>query len=169
MEKSKAKKTALFGLSVALAFTLSYLESLLPFNFGIPGVKLGLANLVVVIALYRMKPENAFIIAIIRILLAGFTFGNTVTLVYSICGGLLSFTVMLLARKTRLSVTGVSVLGGVFHNIGQLGIAAVLMHTKAIMYYIPVLLISGTVTGLLLGVASSAVINRLEKTDNKSE
>ena len=94
MNNSKAKRIAFYGMMVALAFTFSYLESLIPFNFGIPGVKLGLANLVVVVALYVMKPGEAFTIALIRILLAGLTFGNAYSLAYSLCGGILSFIVM---------------------------------------------------------------------------
>lgn len=160
---NKAKKTALFGMMVALAFTFSYLESLILFDFAIPGVKLGLANLVVVTALYIMKPREAFVIAVIRIFLAGLTFGNVYSIAYSLCGGLLSFAVMWLAKKTKLSVIGVSMLGGICHNIGQIAVAAVVMGTVRIVYYLPVLLISGLVTGLLLGVVAKLVINRFEK------
>ena len=167
MKNSKAKIAALFGLMVALAFTLSYLESLLPLNLGIPGVKLGLANLVVVTALYTMKPGEAFIIAIIRIVLAGLTFGNTYSLIYSLCGGLLSFCVMLAIKQTKLSVSGVSMLGGVSHNIGQIAAAAVLMGTARIIYYLPVLLVSGVVTGLLLGLLAGIIIKRTEKIINE--
>lgn len=163
MDKNKSKKIALFGIMVALAFTFSYLESLIPFNFAIPGVKLGLANLVVVVALYIMKPTEAFFIAIIRILLAGLTFGNVYSLAYSLCGGILSFVVMLLVKKTKLSVIGVSMLGGVCHNIGQIIVAAIVMETARIAYYLPVLLGAGLVTGLLMGIISKLVVNRFEK------
>lgn len=161
MKNNKAKKTALFGMMVALAFTFSYLESLIPFNFGIPGVKLGLANLVVVIALYTMKPGEAFAIAIIRIFLAGLTFGNFYSIAYSLCGGILSFVVMYLVKKTKLSVIGVSMLGGICHNIGQITVAAIIMETIRIAYYLPVLLVAGLVTGLLLGVVAKLVIDRV--------
>lgn len=163
MDKNKSKKIALFGIMVALAFTFSYLESLIPFNFAIPGVKLGLANLVVVVALYIMKPTEAFFIAIIRILLAGLTFGNVYSLAYSLCGGILSFVVMLLVKKTKLSVIGVSMLGGICHNIGQIIVAAIVMETARIAYYLPVLLGAGLVTGLLMGIISRLVVNRFEK------
>lgn len=165
----KAKKTALFGMMVALAFTFSYLESLIPFDFAIPGVKLGLANLVVVVALYVMKPGEAFAIAVIRIFLAGLTFGNLYSLAYSLCGGLLSFAVMYLVRKTKLSVIGVSMLGGICHNIGQIAVAAVIMETARIVYYLPVLLIAGLVTGLLLGLVSKLIIDRLSRIMKKSD
>lgn len=162
MKNGKAKQVALFGMMVALAFTLSYLESLIPFNFGIPGIKLGLANLVVVVALYIMKPTQAFAIAIIRIFLAGLTFGNAYSLSYSFCGGILSFIVMFAAKRTKLSVIGVSMLGGICHNIGQIIVAAVLM-TPRIAYYLPVLLVAGMVTGMLMGVVAKAVIDRFKK------
>lgn len=155
-------------MMVALAFTLSYLESLIPFNFGIPGVKLGLANLVVVVALYIMKPYQAFAIAVIRIFLAGLTFGNVYSLAYSLCGGLLSFAVMLLAKKTKLSIIGVSMLGGICHNIGQIIVAAIIMQTSRIVYYLPVLLIAGLVTGLLMGVISKLTVDRFKKINKKS-
>lgn len=165
MKNSKATKAALFGLMVALAFVFSYLESLLPFSIGIPGVKLGLANLVVVVALYVFDSKTALPIALIRIVLAAFTFGNTYSLAYSLAGGLFSFAVMALVRKTKLSVLGVSMLGGVSHNIGQIAVAAVLMGTYRIAYYLPVLLVAGMVTGLLLGIAARLIISRLEKVD----
>lgn len=163
MKSGKVKKIALFGMLVALAFTLSYFESLIPFNFGIPGVKLGLANLVVVVALYIMKPGEAFAIAMIRIFLAAMTFGNFYSLAYSLCGGILSFIVMLAAKKTKLSVIGVSILGGICHNIGQIIVAAFIMETGRIAYYLPVLLVAGLITGMLLGIVSKLVINRFEK------
>lgn len=163
MKNNKAKKIALFGMMVALAFTFSYFESLIPLDFVVPGVKLGLANLVVVIALYLMKPGEAFSIAIIRIFLAGLTFGNVYSIAYSLCGGILSFLVMYLVRKTKLSVIGVSMLGGICHNIGQIIVAAIVMGTSRIAYYLPVLLVAGLITGLLLGVISKLVIERFEK------
>lgn len=163
MKNNKAKKIALFGMMVALAFTFSYFESLIPLDFVAPGIKLGLANLVVVIALYLMKPGEAFAIAIIRIFLAGLTFGNVYSIAYSLCGGIFSFLVMYLVRKTKLSVIGVSMLGGICHNIGQIIVAAIVMGTSRIAYYLPVLLVAGLITGLLLGVISKLVIERFEK------
>lgn len=162
MKSSKSKRIALFGMMVALAFTFSYFESFIPFNFGIPGVKLGLANLVVVVALYTMRPGEAFCIAVIRIFLAGLTFGNVYSIAYSLCGGILSFAVMLLAKKTKLSIIGVSMLGGICHNIGQIIVAAIVTETIRIAYYLPVLLVSGLVTGFLMGVVSKLVVNRFD-------
>mgnify|MGYP000602142413 FL=1 len=155
-------KVAYFGVFTTLALILSYVETLIPIQFGIPGVKLGLANLIIVIALYRMKLSEAYLLSIVRVLLAGFIFGNYFSIIYSLAGGLLSLTVMaLLRKKGGFSVIGVSIAGGVFHNIGQLIIASVIVETFSVMYYVPVLLIAGLVTGLLIGIASDGMLKRL--------
>lgn len=147
---------------LTLALIFSYVETLIPIQFGIPGVKLGLANLIIVIALYRMKLSEAYLLSIVRVLLAGFIFGNYFSIIYSLAGGLLSLTVMaLLRKKGGFSVIGVSIAGGVFHNIGQLIIASVIVETFSVMYYVPVLLIAGLVTGLLIGIASDGMLKRL--------
>ena len=160
----KSKKVAFFALLVALAFVFSYLESLIPFHFGIPGIKLGLANLVVVTALYTVGEKQAFAVSVIRIILSGLTFGGVFSLVYSLAGGILSFLAMLIAKRCRaLSVTGVSVIGGSIHNFGQLIAAAIVMETPSIAYYLPVLLLSGAVTGAVIGVVGNLIINRLDK------
>ena len=169
MKRDKIKSMALFGMMVALAFTFSYLESLIPFDFAIPGVKLGLANLVVVVALYTMKPGEALCIVIIRIFLAGLTFGNAYSLAYSLCGGLLSYAVMLLFKKTKLSIIGVSMLGGIFHNIGQIIVAAIVLGTARIAYYLPVLLVSGVATGLAIGIVSKLITDRVKIIKNNSK
>lgn len=162
--KNISKKTAFFALFVALAFVFSYLESLIPFNFGIPGIKLGLANLVIVTALYTVGEKQAFAVSVIRILLAGLTFGGVFSLVYSLAGGILSYCAMLLAKRCKaLSVTGVSLIGGTTHNIGQIAAAAVVMETYRIVYYLPVLLLTGAVTGAVIGILSTLIINRLKQ------
>lgn len=155
-------KVAYFGVFTTLALIFSYVETLIPIQFGIPGVKLGLANLIIVIALYRMKLSEAYLLSVVRVLLAGFIFGNYFSIIYSLAGGLLSLTVMaLLRKKGGFSVIGVSIAGGVFHNIGQLIIASVIVETFSVMYYVPVLLIAGLVTGLLIGIASDGMLKRL--------
>lgn len=155
-------KVAYFSVFTALALIFSYVETLIPIQFGIPGVKLGLANLIIVIALYRMKLSEAYLLSIVRVLLAGFIFGNYFSIIYSLAGGILSLTVMaLLRKKGGFSVIGVSIAGGVFHNIGQLIVASVIVETFSVMYYVPVLLIAGLVTGLLIGIASDGMLKRL--------
>lgn len=163
MNKKKVKNIAFYGMMIALAFIFSYLESFIPINalIPIPGVKLGLANVVVLFALYTMKFRDALVIAVIRIFLAGLLFGNPMTIAYSFVGGMLSLVVMALVKKTKLSIMGVSMLGGICHNIGQLLVAVVLTETVRIAYYLPVLLISGMVTGLLMGFAAKLVVDKV--------
>lgn len=162
--KNKSKRIAFYGLMIALCFVFSYLESLIPFNFGIPGIKLGLANLVVVVALYIFPKRDAFFISIMRIILSGLTFGGVVSMTYSLIGGILSFVVMLILQKTnKFTIVGVSCAGGVFHNIGQIIVAGFVMNTVRIVYYVPVLIFSGLITGVLIGIISKLITNRLEK------
>ncbi|MBQ9859359.1 MAG: Gx transporter family protein [Clostridia bacterium] len=157
------RKTALYGLLVALAFIFSYIEVLVPIPVGIPGVKLGLANGVTLVTLYLLRPVDAAAIACLRILLAGFTFGSPVSMLYSLCGGLLSLLVMWLCRRShRFSVVGVSVAGGVAHNVGQLLLAAALL-SASVVWYAPVLLLTGTLTGALIGLLCRSLLPRLEK------
>jgi heptaprenyl diphosphate synthase len=157
------KKTAYLGIFLALALICSYIESLIPFNFGIPGVKLGLTNIVVVWALYLMGTKEAFLISVLRILLSGMMFGNVFSIAYSMAGGILSFLAMVILKKTRkFKCVSVSITGGIFHNIGQLCVAALIVQNYSIFYYIPVLLISGTVTGLLIGIISQELIIRVK-------
>ncbi len=159
-----AKKTANMGMLVALAFIFSYIESLIPISVGIPGIKLGLANMVVIVTLYLMGAGPAFMLSLVRIVLTGFTFGNLAMMMYSLAGGMLSLLVMVIARKTKLfSVTGVSVLGAVFHNVGQIIVAALVVENSSLFYYLPVLLVSGVVFGIIIGVVGSVLIKRLSR------
>ncbi len=159
-----AKKITRAALMVALAMILSYIEVLIPFNFGIPGIKLGLANLVVVTALYLFGGRMAFVISIVRIVLIAFTFGSLAAMFYSLAGGILSFLIMLLFSRIKgFSVLGVSVAGGVTHNIGQLIVAMLVVENLNIMLYAPVLMIAGLVTGLLIGIAAKLLIPRVKK------
>lgn len=156
-------RVAYFGVFTALALIFSYVETLIPIHIGIPGVKLGLANLIVVITLYRMSIKEAYILSIVRIVLAGFIFANLFSILYSLAGGLLSLTVMMLLKKTeKFSVLGVSMAGGVFHNVGQLIMAAIVLESLSITFYLPVLLISGIVTGVLIGIVSNEMLKRVK-------
>ncbi len=153
-----AKKVAYCGMLVALAMIFSYVEALIPFNFGVPGIKLGLANLVVLAGLYRMKAGEVLLVSVARILLIGFLFGNGMSILYSLAGGLLSFCVMLLLKKAGgFSIIGVSMAGGVCHNIGQILVAALVLRSVGIFYYLPVLIIAGIVTGALMGMITGRV------------
>ena len=150
------------GLFTALAMIFGYVEAILPISIGIPGVKLGLANLLVVFALYRLRPWEAFWINVVRIILVSFMFGNLSMMIYSLAGGVLSFAVMALLKKSgKFSIYGVSVAGGVFHNVGQLMVAMLVLETVSLVYYGPVLLISGLITGLLIGIVAQEVLKRI--------
>ena len=157
-----AKKTAYLGMLTALAFVFSYIEFLLPINLGVPGVKLGLANLVVIVTLYTVGAKASAVLSLVRILLAGFTFGSPASMVYSLAGGILSLAVMMISKKGKVfSVTGVSVLGGVFHNVGQILAAAAVVETASLLYYLPVLILSGTAAGVIIGLLAAVLIHRL--------
>ena len=155
-------KVAYFGVFTALALIFSYVETLIPINFGIPGVKLGLANLIIVIALYKMRLREVYLLSIVRVLLSGFIFGNYFSIIYSLAGGLLSLTVMaVFKRKDGFSIMGISIAGGVFHNVGQLIVAMLVVETFSVAYYVPVLLIAGMITGLLIVIVSNEMLKRL--------
>ena len=140
-------KVAYLGVFLALALICSYVESLIPFYFGIPGVKLGLTNIVVVLMLYCVGTKEAFAISMLRIVLAGFLFGNLFSILYSLAGGMFSFLVMYLLKRTgKLGVLPVSVAGGMSHNIGQIAVAAFVVENINIFYYLPVLFVAGIVT-----------------------
>ena len=155
-------RVAYFGVFTALALIFSYIETLIPINFGIPGIKLGLANLIIVVALYKLELKEVYMLAVVRVLLSGFIFGNYFSIIYSLAGGLLSLTVMaLLKRQEGFSVMGISMAGGVFHNVGQMIVAVLVVETFSISYYLPVLLIAGLITGLVIGVVGDGILKRL--------
>lgn len=157
----RTKRIALFGMLVALAFIFSYIEHLIPLPLP-TGVKLGAANIVILTALYFMGWREALAISFVRILLSGFAFGvNTVP--YSLAGGLLSLVVMTLMKQSgKFGMVGVSVAGGVCHNIGQTVVAVALLGA-ATAYYFPILMLTGIVAGILIGIVSAAVLGKVQK------
>ena len=157
----KASKIAQYGLLTALALVLSYLESLIP-PLWVPGVKLGLPNLAVVFALYRLGWKDACAISLARVVLVTLLFGNGAALAYSIAGAELSLYLMGLLKKTgKFSSVGVSVAGGVAHNAGQILVAMALLETSRLAWYLPVLWLSGTVAGVLVGVVAGVLVKRV--------
>lgn len=159
-----SRRIANIGMMTALAMIFSYVEMLLPVNFGIPGVKLGIANLVVVTGLYMMDAKDVFMVSAIRIFLMGCLFGNGVSLLYSLAGGILSFAVMVLLRHIKgFGISGISIAGAVSHNIGQLMMAALVIGNLSIFYYFPVLMAAGVVTGLFIGILSSKIVAGIRK------
>ncbi len=158
----KTKKIAQMGMLVAVAFVLGYVESFFPVSLGIPGIKLGLSNIVVVICLYEYPAGQAFGIAIVRILLGGLAFGGLSAMMYSFAGGMLSFFVMFLLKKSgRFSVYGVSIAGGVCHNVGQVLLAAAVLQTGLLLYYLPALLLAGCIAGAGIGFVAGLLEKRL--------
>lgn len=158
------KHIAYFGLLLTLALILSYVESMIPIFVSVPGVKLGLANLVVLICLYSFEVRYAFLLSILRVILVGLLFGNLFSILYSLAGAILSLLVMFFAKKVlKLGILGVSVLGGVFHNVGQLLVAIVLVSNYRISYLFPYLLLSGILTGAIIGILTNTIVPYLKK------
>lgn len=155
-------RVAYFGVFTALALMFSYIETMIPIQFGVPGIKLGFANIMIVIMLYKSSAKEALLLSIVRIMLSGFLFGNLSSILYSIAGGVLSLEIMTLLKKQGgFSVIGVSVAGGVSHNVGQLIVAMLVVETYQVGYYLPVLLVAGVLTGLGIGVVSQEVLKRI--------
>lgn len=157
------KKIAVWGVLVSVSLVLGYIESMIPFAVGVPGVKLGLCHIVTLFALYRMDVGSVWMTGVVRVGLAALLFGNVMVLAYSAAGMVCSLSVMLLLKKCRcFSPVGVSVAGGAAHNMGQIICAACLMNTAGLIWYLPVLLLFGTVSGTLIGALGSLLINRLK-------
>lgn len=160
---SKNKRIAYRGVFIALGLVLSYIETFVPFTAIAPGIKIGLANIVTVFALYKMKTRDAVFISLGRIILSAVLFGSFVTAIYSLAGAFFSMTVMLILKKMPFfSVLGVSIAAGVMHNMGQIMIAAFVLKNKSIIYYLGILIISGCIAGTVVGIISARMINRIE-------
>ena len=152
-----AEKVALYGILIALAFIFSYVEAV-----PVPGMKLGLANLVNVVGLYTVGAAGTIAVGLIRIVMVGFTFSNPGSMLYALSGGVLSLAAMALAKKMDwFDKTGVSILGGVCHNIGQLSMAAWITGTASVFSYLPVLLVAGVITGAVIGLLGGLVTERI--------
>ena len=160
--KIKPKSVALLGICSALAMVLSYLESLIPLSFAVPGIKLGLANIAIGFVLYKLGAKEALRVSLVRIVWVAILFGNALTLAYSAAGAVLSLTAMILLKRTeRFSTVGVSVIGGILHNTGQILVAMLVMETAQIVYYLPVLCISGIAAGVAVGLVSAILVKRV--------
>ena len=158
MNKGKIHRLALAGMFTAVMFIIGYVESLLPPIFSVPGIKPGFANIPVMIAIYILDWKLAAAMSFTRIVLSGFTFTGLFACIYSLAGAVLSITVMVILKRTgKFSVTGVSIAGGVAHNLGQVIVASIVVG-KAIWYYFPVLVIAGLVAGALTGVVTGCIL-----------
>lgn len=154
--------TAMCGVFIALALVLSYLENLLPVFSAVPGVKLGIANIVTMVALYKMGTKPAVTISGGRIVLAAVLFGNLSTMIYSLAGAAFSICIMVILKKIKLfSLVGISVAGALAHNMGQLIVAVIMLENLNIMYYLPVLIIAGSVSGIVIGLVTVYIIKNI--------
>ena len=159
----KTKRLTLYALLVALAMILSYLESLVPLSFAVPGIKMGLPNIVIVFALYALGFKAAGCISIIRVLLVSLLFGNVMSMAYSLAGAVVSLGLMWLLKKSgKFSSVGVSVAGALGHNVGQVACAMVLLETGGLVYYLAPLCISGTEAGIIIGLCGGIVVKRVK-------
>lgn len=157
----KTKRLVLLAMLTAVAMILSYVESLLP-SVGIPGVKMGLANIAVIFALFRFGWKEAAVLSLVRVVLVSLLFGSVGVMLYSLAGAVLSLAVMALLRRIdRFSTVGISVAGGVAHNAGQILMAMLILQTKQLLGYLPVLAVSGIAGGVLTGLAAALLIRRI--------
>lgn len=163
--KNSTKKLTTLAITVSLALILSFIESRIPAFVAIPGIKVGLANIAVIFTLYKIGVKEAVGVSVLRVILVSFLFGSPVSLIYSITGAIFSLTVMILLKKlTPLTEITVSVCGGVMHNVGQITAASFMLSTNVVIYYLPFLLISGTIAGIAIGVASAILVKRVKLT-----
>jgi heptaprenyl diphosphate synthase len=159
----RSQKVAFLGIFTALAMILSYIETLIPSFVAIPGIKLGLANIAVIVILYKIGWKEAFAVSIIRVILSSLLFTTVLSMLYSLAGAILSLFAMILLKKIKLSTITISVIGGVCHNIGQIAVAIFMTETAELVYYLPVLLITGTISGILIGLVGAITVKKMEK------
>ena len=158
----KTQKLTVMALTTAIALVLSFVESQIPAFVAVPGVKMGLANIAIVYALYRLGWKEAAIISLIRVVLVSLLFGSAASFLYSLAGAVLSLLGMALLKKTgKFTEIVVSVAGGVLHNIGQITMASIILETDALRYYLPFLLVSGILAGVVIGLISGILIRRI--------
>lgn len=162
---SKTKKIAFLGLATAVAIVLSYLEALMPSFFpAVPGIKIGLPNIMIIFLLYKFSLKDTVIVSIIRIFVVALLFGNVMTLAYSIAGAVLSLGIMALLKKIdKFSTVAVSIVGGIAHNLGQIIVAMIVMRTEEIGYYMIVLAVTGTLAGAVIGLAGAMLLKYTKK------
>lgn len=162
--KKRTQKLALLGLYTAIALVLAWVEVLLPPLFSaVPGIKLGLPNIVIIFVLYRMGVKEAAVVSLVRMVAVSLLFGNPMTFAYSLAGGVLSLSAMAILRKLDFfSIIGVSVVGGILHNVGQILLAMFVLRTAELGYYLIILSITGTVAGIFIGLCGGLAVKRIK-------
>ncbi len=158
----KTRRIALYGVLAALAMIMSYIEMQIPAFFAVPGMKLGLTNIVVLVALYKFGDRSALVINVVRIIVVSILFGSVMSFAFSFAGGMLSTIVMIFLKKAdKFSTIGVSVAGGLTHNIGQILVAMIILNTQAIAWYLPILWITGIGSGLVIGIIGAIICSKI--------
>ena len=161
--RNNTKKLTQLSLAISFALILSFIESRIPAFVAIPGVKVGLANIAIIFMLYKFGVKEAIVVSLIRVVLVSMLFGTPVSMFYSICGAVLSLTVMIILKKlTPLKEVAVSVTGGVMHNVGQIAAASIILETNVVTYYLPFLLVSGTIAGIVVGIAGALLVKKVK-------
>ncbi|MDL2318631.1 Gx transporter family protein [Eubacteriales bacterium OttesenSCG-928-A19] len=161
-KKTSAQTVATGGLLTAVMLVLGYVEHMIPIGSAVPGIKLGLSNSVLLFALYMMGARQAFVLMLVKVVLSGLLFGGVSAMMYSFAGGLLSMLAMILMRRMPgVGIVGVSVVGAVMHNVGQVGMAMLVLQTSKLMYYMAILILVGVGTGALTGIVAGAVMQAL--------
>jgi len=162
--RERTNRIALSGLLVALMLVLGYVESLIPVAAGIPGIKLGLSNGILIFAIYMLGIPTAFLLMVLKVVLSGLMFGGVSAMMYAMAGGLVSMVAMsLLSRVKGIHPVVVSMMGGVGHNVGQVGLAMIMLNTPKLLYYMALLMIVGLICGALTGVCADSVMKHLKK------
>ena len=160
--KNKTLRLTALALTISFAMILSYIESRIPAFVTIPGIKVGLANIAVIFTLYKFGVREAVTVSIIRVALVSSLFGTPVSFIYSVSGAILSLASMILLKKlTPLTELTISVTGGVMHNVGQIAAACFMLSTNVVTYYLPFLIVSGTIAGIVVGIASGLLVKRI--------
>lgn len=162
-KKFMESDVALYGMFISVALVMSYIEAIIPIKPPVPGMKLGLANIVIIWVMYSMGMRPAVIISILRVLLSGFLFGSIYSMMFGLAGAALSITVMYFVRKIKkFTMVGVSIAGGVSHNIGQIIVAVFVLGNSRISYYLPFLMVSGVVAGIAVGIIGSVLYKKIK-------
>lgn len=158
----KTHRITLLAMLIAISILFGYLEAILPLLIAIPGIKLGFANIPIMFAVYKMKPLDVFLISIVRVVILSLTFRNMLAFLFSLSGAIFSISIMLLFKQSKFfSVTGVSIAGGVAHNMGQIIMAALILQIPGLLYYLPLLIIAGVIAGIIIGLISGLLIERI--------
>ena len=161
--RERTQRIALCGLLIAMMLVLGFVESRIPINAGIPGIKLGLSNGVLIFAIYMLDLPTAWLLMVLKVMLSGLLFGGFNTIMYALAGGVLSMLAMtMLSRVKGMHPITVSMVGGVMHNVGQVALAMILLHTQQLLYYMAVLIIVGLICGALTGIVASSVMKHLK-------